>query len=158
MKRVLVPILSLVMISCNAVQEPANKTEAFDIVVVKNYIEEMNKTYGDRFLHNDTGFYYTRYCKDAVAMPDQQPAVIGRDSIISFNYNNGANKEFKVIITAENIYGNSELVVEEGIYSFPDEKGGSYDNGKFIALWKHEDGKWKLYREIWNSNNKPTAR
>jgi hypothetical protein len=33
---------------------------------------------------------------------------------------------------------------------FPDGKGGSVDKGKFIALWKQEVGKWKMYREIWN--------
>ena len=32
---------------------------------------------------------------------------------------------------------------------------GSVDNGKFIAIWKQEDGKWKLFREIWNTNNAP---
>jgi hypothetical protein len=47
------------------------------------------------------------------------------------------------------------MVVEEGDYVFPDGKGGSFDKGKFIALWKPEDGKWKLYREIWNTDITP---
>ena len=115
----------------------------------------MNKTYQDRFTHNDTTFYAERYCKDAAIMPEQMNAFVGRDSIRHFNYNDGNNKGFKVDIIANNIYGNEELVIEEGTYSFPDGKGGSVDNGKFIAIWKQEDGKWKLYREIWNSNNPP---
>jgi ketosteroid isomerase-like protein len=54
------------------------------------------------------------------------------------------------------IYGNEDLVVEEGTYNFPDGKGGSIDKGKFIAIWKQEDGKWKLYREIWNTDITPS--
>jgi ketosteroid isomerase-like protein len=56
-----------------------------------------------------------------------------------------------------NIYGNESLVVEEGTYNFPDGKGGSFDKGKFIALWKQEGGKWKLYREIWNTDMPPSS-
>ena len=51
-----------------------------------------------------------------------------------------------------NITGTSDLIVEEGSYDFPDDKGGSFDKGKFIALWKQEDGNWKLWREIWNTD------
>ena len=90
-------------------------------------------------------------------MPEHQNAIIGRDSIMRYNYKNGANKDIKILITAENIYGTAELVVEEGSYRFPDGKGGSFNIGKFIALWKQESGSWKLYQEIWNSNNPPAA-
>lgn len=126
--------------------------KTFDIAMVKNHIIEMNKSYSKRFTTGDTVFYNERYCKDAeVYCPGVLP-VKGRDSIISFFYGNGTNKEAVIELPIGNVYGNEELVVEEGLYNFPDGKGGSVDNGKFIALWKQEDGKWKLYREIWNSN------
>jgi len=49
-----------------------------------------------------------------------------------------------------------KIWLEEGSYDFPDGKGGSFDKGKFIAIWKQEDGRWKLFREIWNSDNPVT--
>lgn len=146
---------SLFVLSCNHIKHKIADENKFDLDAVKKYINEMNKTYQDRFTHNDTAFYVERYCADAAIMPEQMNAFVGRDSIRHFNYNDGNNKEFKVDILAKNIYGNEELIIEEGTYSFPDGKGGSVDNGKFIAIWKQEDGKWKLYREIWNSNNPP---
>jgi ketosteroid isomerase-like protein len=126
--------------------------DTFDLSTVKNHIIEMNKTYSDRFVKNNTAFYYERYCKDAEVYAPGLPAVKGRDSIISFFYQNGTNKEAKIELPTGNIYGNNVLVVEEGLYNFPDGKGGSFDKGKFIALWKQEEGKWKLYREIWNTD------
>jgi ketosteroid isomerase-like protein len=65
------------------------------------------------------------------------------------------NNEAVIELPAGNFYGDKNLVVEEGTYNFPDGKGGSVDKGKFIALWKQEDGKWKLYREIWNTDIPP---
>lgn len=149
------PLLGFVclLFSCNNKGEAGK--EAFDLAAVKNHIIEMNKTYSDRFVKNDTSFYNERYCKDAEVYSPGVPAVKGRDSIISFFYQNGTNKETKIELPTGNFYGSSELVVEEGLYNFPDGKGGSFDKGKFIALWKQEGGKWKLYREIWNTDITP---
>jgi ketosteroid isomerase-like protein len=149
----LVPSLCMVLVV--ACQPPvANKT-AFDIGSVQSHIIEMNKTYGKRFLTNDTAFYIERYCKDAAVLSPGLPAVKGRDSIINFFYQDGSNKETIIELPPGNFYGDEALVVEEGVYNFPDGKGGSVDKGKFIALWKQEDGKWKLYREIWNTDMMP---
>jgi ketosteroid isomerase-like protein len=137
--------------SCNS-----NKAYDFDLATVKAHIVLMNKSYSERFMRNDTVYYNERYCKDAEVYAPQMQMVKGIDSIRNFFYQNGTNKEAKIELPVGNIYGNAELVVEEGIYNFPDGKGGSLDKGKFIAIWKQENGKWKLYREIWNSDIAPT--
>lgn len=155
MKQLLFLAFLFILVSCSQ-NQPTEKTEpAFDITAVSNHIMEMNKTYSGRFTTNDTAFYNARYCKDAEVYCPGLAAVRSRDSIRSFFYQNGTNKEAKIELPPGNIYGSNELVVEEGTYNFPDEKGGSVDKGKFIALWKKEDGKWKLFREIWNTDLAP---
>ena len=150
MKNLFWVALILYLFSCNYVEK--NTTAVFDIATAKNHILKMNESYSDRFLKNDTAYYYVRYCKDAEVYCPQTPAVKGVDSIIQFFYNNGNNKETKIELPVATIYGNANFVVEEGAYNFPDGKGGSYDKGKFLAIWKLEDGIWKLYREIWNTD------
>jgi ketosteroid isomerase-like protein len=152
MKQLLFCLGMVLTFSCT--NENKKPETQFDITAVKNHIIEMNKTYGNRFMTNDTAFYTERYCKDAAVYSPQVPAVKGREAIINFFYQDGNNKEAKIELPAGDIYGNAELVVEEGTYNFPDGKGGSVDKGKFIALWKQEDGKWKLFREIWNTDIK----
>lgn len=155
MKQLLYIVPLLFAISCNQTQSSKKKETVFDIASVKSHIEAMNKAYGDRFMTNDTAFYNARYCKDAEVYCPGLAAVKGRDSIRNFFYQNGTNKEAKIELPTGNIYGSNELVVEEGMYNFPDGKGGNVDKGKFIALWKLEDGKWKLFREIWNTDLAP---
>jgi ketosteroid isomerase-like protein len=140
----------VLLVSCNQHKHEETK---FDIEPVKAHIIEMNKSYSDRFTTNDTAYYNSRYCEDAEVYSPGIKAIKGRDSIRAFFYNNGNNTEAKIELPTGNIYGSAELVVEEGVYNFPDGNGGSVDKGKFIALWKQEDGKWKLFREIWNSDN-----
>jgi ketosteroid isomerase-like protein len=126
--------------------------DKFSLDPVKAHIAEMNKNYGYRFTHNDTAFTAARYCTDAEVYPAAHPIIKGRDSIRTYYYDGGRNTEITILITATNIYGSADLVVEEGSYDFPDGKGGSFDKGKFIALWKEEAGRWKLFREIWNTD------
>lgn len=155
MRKLTFLLLAVNLLACQS-KEPGKATKNdFSIDSVKAHIIKMNESYGERFMSNDSTFYADRYCIDAKVYSPGMPAVTSRDSIRSFFYNNGNNKEAKIELPAGNFYGNADFVVEEGSYSFPDGKGGTIDKGKFITIWKQEDGKWKLYREIWNTDMAP---
>lgn len=155
MKSIFPVAFAAILFSCNQQGHTHPEEVKFDIEPVKAHIIEMNKTYSKRFVTNDTAFYIERYCKDAEVYSPAVPAVKGRQAIRAFFYTGGTNDETVIELPTGNIYGNADLVVEDGTYNFPDGKGGSVDKGKFIALWKQEDGKWKLYREIWNTDLPP---
>jgi ketosteroid isomerase-like protein len=153
MKAIILILLAAYLVSCNSTPiSNAPAPTSFNLDSVKTHITEMNNSYGQRFKTNDAAFYKERYCKDAAVYSPNMPAVVGIDSIISFFYGGGNNAEAIIELPPGNIYGNADLVVEDGTYNFPDGKGGNVDKGKFIALWKQEDGKWKLFREIWNTD------
>lgn len=149
-------LLAASIIACNSNTTAKTTNSNFNIDSVKAHIMKMNESYSERFITKDSNYYSQRYCKDASVLCPGVPVVTGLDSIISFFYGDGTNTGAKIELPVGSVYGNEDLVVEEGTYNFPDGKGGSLDKGKFIALWKKEDGRWKLYREIWNTdlNNK----
>lgn len=153
MKAILSLLLTLCIISCsNSKENPDTTITEFSIDAVKEQIAAANKIYYQRFSNNDPAWYAERYCDSACAMPENMNAVCGIEQIIRYYYNDGKNRDLRSEVFATTIYGSKEAIVEEGTYNFPDGKGGSYNNGKFIAIWKNEKGKWKIYREIWNSN------
>lgn len=132
------------------------KTSTFSIDSVKAEINELNTMYGaDRFVSNDEKFYNDHYMPDAIVFPAEHPAVSGRTAIREFFYDGGKNKDLVISISATHTYGDEDLVIEEGVYNFPDGQGGSFDKGKYLVLWKTENGKWKIYREIWNTDIAP---
>lgn len=55
-----------------------------------------------------------------------------------------------VLITVE-VWGTEDLITEEGEISLFAEEDEVYQ-GKYMVLWKKDDGKWKLFRDIFNSN------
>ena len=151
--RTALPLLAIVLFfACQQKQAASNVASTFNLDSVKAHIVNMSQSYSQRFLTNDSLFYVERYCADAEVLAPNAPAIKGRDSIRKYFFGEGSNTDAKIELPTGKIYGNENLGVEEGYYNFPDGKGGSFDKGKFIALWKNEGGKWKLYREIWNTD------
>jgi ketosteroid isomerase-like protein len=155
MRTILLALLAVCIISCNSGSgSNASGTSDFNLDSLKAHITELNKSYAKRFTTNDPAWYKERYCVGAAVYAPNVPPVIGIDSIIKFFYVSDSSTAV-IDLPPNNIYGSADLVVEDGTYSFPDGKGGHVDKGKFIALWKKEDGKWKLFREIWNTDLAP---
>jgi len=52
-----------------------------------------------------------------------------------------------------------KIAIEEGRYKLLVEGDQVVDQGKYIVTWEKVDGKWKIQRDIWNTNNPaPQAR
>ena len=45
-----------------------------------------------------------------------------------------------------------EVAIEVGHFVLQGGEGQVLDQGKYIVIWKQEDGAWKLWRDIWNSS------
>ena len=152
MRKLVFPLLAVGLLACQAKEQGKATKNDFSIDSVKVHIIKMNESYTQRFTTKDSIYFADRYCKDAQVLSPNMPVVASRDSIIKFFRGDGSSTDVKMELPIGNVYGDKDLVVEEGTYNFSDGKGGSFDKGKFIALWKQEDGKWKLYREIWNTD------
>jgi ketosteroid isomerase-like protein len=88
-------------------------------------------------------------------MPGGTPKICGREGIARFFA--GAKKmgmaSFK--LTTVEVTGGKELVSEEGSYEISGADGKALDKGKYIVNWIQEDGQWKIYRDIWNTDMPP---
>lgn len=45
-----------------------------------------------------------------------------------------------------------ETAIEVGQYELGGADGQRIDQGKYIVIWKREDGQWKLHKDIWNTS------
>ncbi len=90
--------------------------------------------------------------RDAQILPQDRPAVrsqeIGRyldeqmDPIILFDS------------TPEQSFARGDIGVEIGTYRYRDtRRGDDIEHGKYINVWRKEEGEWKLYRTMYNTDN-----
>ncbi len=142
--------------SCNNTvnTKPAEVKESalpFDLANAKSEIEGANKNFMDMLAKGDSVGLANGYTTDGELMFAGAPSFAGRAAIqsaFSGVINSGITKaEMKT----KNVYGNEDMVAEEGVVNLY-VKDQNVAEEKYIVLWKKEDGKWKMFRDISNSN------
>ncbi len=128
----------------------------FSLDSAKAAIAAANVVFADALAKGDSTVAAALYTKDACMMQPGMPKMCGTAAITSFF---GSAKKMGVggikINTIE-VTGGKELVSEEGSFELLGLDGKTIDKGKYIVTWKQEDGKWKIARDISNTDMPPT--
>ena len=135
-------------LSCTSPQ----KESVFDLADAKKEIEAANREFIELFAKGDAAGVANFFTADAKSMGPNEPSHEGRKKIQTVYegfIQSGANR--LVLITTA-VWGNEDLLAEEGLFTFSDKDGKQLDKGKYIVLWKKEEGRWKLFRDCYNSD------
>jgi ketosteroid isomerase-like protein len=96
------------------------------------------------------------YADDAVSMPDSEPMQVGKAAI-----QKAQEAEFKTMPKDMNftfetmdVYGDGDIVTETGKSIYKDASGKVTGTGKYVAIFKKQDGKYLCIREIFNNDSK----
>ncbi|GAB3645868.1 hypothetical protein GCM10028791_04850 [Echinicola sediminis] len=126
----------------------------FDLSAAKMEIEAQNQKFMDFFSASDSAGLAGLYAQDAKFMMEGAPAISGRMNIQSTFSGLMQSDITKVELKLVDLWGTEDLLVEEGEYTL--HVGDTEaDHGKYLVLWQKEDGEWKLFRDISNSNLSP---
>lgn len=138
---------------CN--QNCDNSKTAFNMDSVKAAIAASNISYGEAHVKKDSIAFVSHYTKDAIIYPNNMPSITGAPGLTAF-FNGGISFGVgNIVLTTDELFGGNESVAEIGKYEVKDTAGNNIENGKFIVIWKQEEGKWKMHRDIWNADAPP---
>lgn len=161
MKKLFIPVILglfglLTIVSCNNADNSLATTEkennSFNIDSARKEIDKANLEFVDLFNKSDSVGLANMFTVDGKSMEPNEPAFVGRKKIqthYSIVMNAGANK---LGLVTTGLWGDEKMLAEEGEFTFIDKDGKQLDKGKYIVLWKMEDGKWKLFRDCYNSD------
>ncbi|WP_281299071.1 YybH family protein [Flavobacterium limnophilum] len=151
--KVLLATLILLTLSCKKETEAPTETKpAFNLEEAKAAIETAGQTFVIAMNKGDSITLANCYTKDAKMMGANEKSIIGRPAIkkVFSDWIKGEMPTF-TMKTIE-IWGNEEMMAAEEEWTFSDKDGKILDSGKSIELFKMEDGKWRLYRDCYNSD------
>jgi ketosteroid isomerase-like protein len=157
MKKLLLPFaalgISALLFSCtNETEKPEAAADTFNLDSVRAEIAASNSTFGSGFATGDSALFVSHYTSDACISPSNMPKICGTAGITAY-FNGGYKMGIRGIkITTDELFGSKEGVTETGTYEIFVDKNVSVDKGKFIVFWKQVDGKWKMHRDVWNSD------
>lgn len=139
---------------CNKKVEENSKVALvplFNLETAKAEIVAANKEFQVLFAAADSIGLASLYTQDAKFMNNGAPAITGRKNIQSALSGIMKSGISSVNLKTIDVWGMENLITEEGELSLFADEAVVYQ-GKYIVLWKKNDGKWKLFRDIFNSN------
>jgi ketosteroid isomerase-like protein len=120
-------------------------------------LKASNLAYGASFSKADSSGFMNAYAPDAWIMSSGSPALRSpqaRLAFYKFAYKAGVRN---VVFTTVAIYGlTDDYVTEQGNYELFDGNQVSLGKGKYLVLWKKTALGWKMFRDMFNEDARPS--
>jgi len=95
------------------------------------------------------------YAEDAVLMPPEAPAAVGREAMKQYLAADiAASKAAGVTMAqdADTIGFSGDLAWHSGTFHATGSAGTNVATGKYVEVWHQEKGNWLIIRDIWNTD------
>ena len=109
-------------------------------------VDSLGKQFSRYYFNGDSLALYAMYTKDA-----SLGCLKGNDLRLGIGRmirNSIQDSSRNITYTTTSLSIDAEFIVEVGIYEAKDDKGNLKDKGKYLVVYKQENGDWKLYRDI----------
>jgi uncharacterized protein (TIGR02246 family) len=150
--RITGPICAFTLIVCTCLAPTAYADG------VKGAIEAANRQFSAAAAKGDGAALAALYSPDGQVMPAGSDPIRGTESIQKFWQGALDSGVAAVGLKTIEVFGNSPTATEVGEYDLRDKAGKVLDHGKYIVVWQHADGKWKLLRDMFSTNVPPPKR
>jgi uncharacterized protein (TIGR02246 family) len=122
---------------------------------VRTAIEAANAKFSAAAAKGDGAALAAMYATDGQVMPAGSDPIRGTDAIQKFWQGALDSGVAAVALKTIDVFGQSPTATEVGEYELRDKAGKVLDHGKYIVVWRHSDGKWKLLRDMFSTNVPP---
>jgi uncharacterized protein (TIGR02246 family) len=124
---------------------------------VEKTIKQAEAAFATAARTNDMDALTNIYSADATFMPPNLPAAHGSSAIrAAWTGFLGQFSSTDLTLTGDDVQQSGDLAVETGRYVVHVVPKGTTatvtDSGKYLVAWKKVDGRWKIYRDIFNSD------
>lgn len=116
---------------------------------VRAAVEAGNRAFIAAFLRGDALAVAELYTEDAEVIAPGAPVARGRAAIAAAWQKSIDGGVKDLTLDTANVESSSDLACETGIVRLVAKDGGITE-GRYVVVWKRTNGKWKLYRDIWN--------
>ena len=150
--RLLVSLLALLATGVYSSAQAPDQTEA------RSAITAANEQFMAAAAKGDAGAIAVLYTSDAQLLPPNAEVIRGREAIQRYWQGALASGIKGLKLDTQELHGlGDNIVAEVGAYTATGVDGKTLDTGKAIVLWKREDGKWRLHRDMFSSNRPAPA-
>ena len=114
-------------------------------------IATSNQLWGQAMVQGDSATLVGLYHTEARIYPPNAAMMGSRSDIGRMASSMRGSGLQNATLTTTDVIGAGDLVIETGTFEMRN-ASQVVDRGKYMAVWKQDNGRWRLYRDIWNSD------
>ena len=144
-------VVSIFITSCDQKTTEKNSgAHQSDISILEKEIELRLREYESHLQNGDSIALGNMYMENAEIIP----STVGRENITKV-----FGSMIRDSITGSNfkttkLWGNDQLLVEDGTGTWSHANGTVVGSGRYLLVWKKDEGKWKILRDTWFPDKK----
>ncbi|BAY98571.1 hypothetical protein NIES37_25220 [Tolypothrix tenuis PCC 7101] len=119
---------------------------------IRDAIVAANKNFMQTFAQGDAASLANLYTQDAQIFPTHSDLIGTRQGIKEFWSAIFRLNISQATLETQEVESHGNTAIEVGKYLLSDRNGQMVDKGKYIVVWKQENGQWRLHRDMWNSS------
>ena len=124
----------------------------FDIANAKKEIEAANLEVSAFMAKGDSVGLASCYGTDGALLLNNMPPIKGQANLVKV-WGGFINAGIAAIeLNTTEVWGDENYITEYGTFILKAKDSTQLDKGKYLVLWKKENGKWKFHRDISNSD------
>jgi uncharacterized protein (TIGR02246 family) len=118
-------------------------------------IRKANDMFETTFGNGDAAGMAALYTENGTLLPTGTDLIQGRDAIRNFWQGVMDMGVKKAQLKTLEVEEQGDTAIEMGNFILKGENNTALDQGKYIVVWKHQEGQWRLDKDIWNSSLAP---
>ena len=124
---------------------------------VRDEIRRANDTFEATFKRGDAAGIAALYTRTGMLLPTGHGPIEGPAGIQAF-WQGALDMGLKQLtLNTQEVEELSDTAIELGHYALLGPNQQPVDEGKYLVVWKEDDGQWRLHRDIWNSSRPAPA-
>ena len=115
-------------------------------------IRHANDEFEAAFERSDAAAIANLYTPNGLLLPTGMNAIQGSAGIEAFWQGAMEMGIKRVKLDSQDVEELTDTAIELGHYTLFGPNDQLLDQGKYLVVWKEQQGQWKLYQDIWNSS------
>jgi uncharacterized protein (TIGR02246 family) len=115
-------------------------------------IRRANDLFEASFAQGDAAAIAGLYTSSAALLPTGMDTIKGTAGIQTFWQSAMAMGIKQVKLKTRDVEELDDTAIELGTYTLFAANNQQIDQGKYLVVWKEEEGQWKLHQDIWNTS------
>jgi ketosteroid isomerase-like protein len=140
--------------TANTVFSQNKKATTLDMDTANKAIQIQLRAFESSLKKGDSVALGNLYCTDARLLNHGSPSTIGRNDIVKVFGDMIRDSTTNSGFVTNGLWAGDEILVEEGTGYFAKSNGTVVSRGRYLLIWKREEGQWKIFRDTFFSDGK----